>query len=236
MTDFPISNQLNNIQPQPQNTFGNSTNNSNKKSVVIAIILSVLIVLLSILSTWLFISYNEQKNDVDGKINSAVTDAKKQQADELEANFIEREKSPNLEFNGPEDFGSLSFMYPKTWSLYIENDGSRGDDYKAYFNPRSVPSVDDKAQRFALRLYIEKTDYEDAISDYDSQVEDGDLKSSSVTINNIKGVRLDGNFSEDIRGSAVIFKMRDKTLTIRTDANIFKNDFDKLIKTIKFNQ
>lgn len=236
MTDFPISNPLNNVQPQAQNTLGNSTNNSNKKSFTIVIILIVLLVSLSILSVWLFISYNEQKNDVDGKIASAVTDAKKQQADELEADFTEREKSPNLEFNGPEDFGSLSFMYSKTWSVYVENDGSKGDDYKAYFNPRLVPSVDDKAQRFALRLYIEKSDYEDVVGDYDSQVEDGDLKSSSVTINNVKGIRLDGNFSDDIRGSAVIFKMRDKTLTIRTDANIFKADFDKLIKTIKFNQ
>jgi len=50
------------------------------------------------------------------------------------------------------------------------------------------------------------------------------------------GTRLDGAFTKDIRGYAVIFKIRDKTLTIRTDANTFKSDFNKLINTIKFNE
>ncbi|MGB4420719.1 MAG: hypothetical protein WBI29_02890 [Candidatus Saccharimonadales bacterium] len=239
MTDFSIPNGLNvnTTQPQPVNNPSNSnTNNSRNKSTVVIIVLSILLVLLSVLSIWMFVSYSEQKKDVDGKIASAITDAKKQQADKLEADFIEREKSPSLEFNGPEDYGSLSFMYPKTWSVYIENDGSSGGDYVAYFNPRFVPSVKNKSQLFALRVYIEPNNYEDVVDSYGSRVKDGDLKSSSITVNNIKGIRLDGNFSEDIRGSAVIFKMRDKTLTIRSDANIFRTDFDRLIKTIKFNQ
>jgi hypothetical protein len=48
-------------------------------------------------------------------------------------------------------------------------------------------------------------------------------------------IRLDGSFSTDIRGSAVIFKIRDKTVTIRTDADTFKPDFENIIKTINFN-
>jgi len=239
MTEFSFSNEPHNIQPQPANNHpvaSGSGRNSNSKSTIAIIILGVFLLLISALSLWLFLNYNEQKKDVDGKIASAVTDAKKQQADEYEADFAEREKNPNLEFNGPEDYGSLSFMYPKTWSVYVDNDGSNGGDYQAYFNPRSVPSVKNKSQLFALRVYIEPTDYEEVVSDYDNSVEDGDLKSSSITANGVKGIRLDGSFSDDIRGSAVIFKIRDKTLTIRTDANIFKTDFDKLIKTIKFNQ
>jgi hypothetical protein len=66
-------------------------------------------------------------------------------------------------------------------------------------------------------------------------VNKGDLKSSAVQINGEAGTRLDGAFSKDIRGSAVIFKIRDKTVTIRTDADTFKADFDALVATIKFN-
>ena len=50
------------------------------------------------------------------------------------------------------------------------------------------------------------------------------------------GTRLDGSFTEDIRGSAVIFKIRDKTVTLRSDAETFRADFDALIKTITFNK
>jgi hypothetical protein len=62
------------------------------------------------------------------------------------------------------------------------------------------------------------------------------LNSSSVAANGVNGTRFDGAFSKDIRGSAVIFKIRDKTLTLRTDAETFKNDFNSLVPTIKFNQ
>ena len=49
------------------------------------------------------------------------------------------------------------------------------------------------------------------------------------------GTRLDGNFSKNIRGAAVIYKVRDKTATVRTDANeTFKADFNKIIQTINF--
>ena len=30
--------------------------------------------------------------------------------------------------------------------------------------------------------------------------------------------------------------MRDRTLTVRTDADVFNNDYEALIKTIKFNE
>jgi hypothetical protein len=67
-------------------------------------------------------------------------------------------------------------------------------------------------------------------------VKKGDLKSSAVSADGSNGTRLDGKFTKDIRGAAVLFKIRDKTLTLRSDADTFKTDFDALIKTIKFNQ
>jgi hypothetical protein len=53
-------------------------------------------------------------------------------------------------------------------------------------------------------------------------------------VNGENGVRLDGNFSDEIRGAAVIFKIRDKTAVLRTDADTFKPDFETLIKTVTF--
>ncbi len=91
-------------------------------------------------------------------------------------------------------------------------------------------------QRYALRLTIQDQEYDSVMSEYESLVESGDLKSSSVTLAEQNGTRLDGNFTEDIRGSAVILKMRDKTVVIQTDAQTFTNDFNKLIQTITFNK
>lgn len=235
MVDFNNQNSVNqdipasNIPPQ----FPSKPKSS--KLLTTIIVISVLLFITLIFAGWSFVSYLSQKNNVDDRIASAVSDAKKEQADADAADFAEAEKKPNLEFIGPEDYGSLSFEYPKTWSVYVASSASDGGDYEAYLNPKTVPEVT-KSQKFALRVVIEQSDYEDVVDDYDKLVEDGDLDSSTISVGDVKGTRLDGSFSDDLRGSAVIFKIRDKTLTIRTDANTFMSDFNALIKTIQFNQ
>jgi hypothetical protein len=197
--------------------------------------LIVLSVGLTVFSAWAYIGYSEQKTDVDTKIDMAVSTAKKEQADADEAKFAEREKEPMRQFNGPDDYGGVTFDYPKTWSAFVNKDASSGGTYEAYLNPGVVSPVS-STQQFALRVTIEQKDYDKVISGYDSLVKKGELKSSSFKVDGSTGTRFDGSFSKDIRGYAVVFKIRDKTLTVRTDANTFKSDFEKLIATIKFNQ
>jgi hypothetical protein len=202
---------------------------------MVAIIGLVLLVLVAGSGAiWAYVNYNEQKTNVDGKINLAAAKAKKEQADVDEAKFAEREKEPNRQFVGPDDFGRLTFDYPKTWSVYVSQDGSDDTSYEAYLNPIVVPPVASN-QQYALRVTIEQKDYDQAVKSYESLVKKGDLRTSATSANGNSGTRLDGNFSKDIRGSAVLYKIRDKTVTIRTDADTFKPDFEALIKTINFN-
>lgn len=199
--------------------------------------LSVVVLILGSTAIWAIVNYNDQKTDVDGRVAVAVADGKKQQADEDEAKFLEREKEPLQTFKGPDDYGRLTFNYPKTWSAYVDKDATTGGDYKAYLNPGVVPPVEggDDNQQFALRITIEQKDYDQIVQSYDALVKKGDLKMSSTSSQGNQGTRLDGNFSKNIRGAAVIFKSRDKTITIQTDADTFKPDFEKLIKTIEYN-
>ncbi len=204
---------------------------------IITTILSIFIILgLIVLSVWLYINYDDQKTNVNNKVAVAVSAAKNSQRSSDEVKFTEREKEPNREFVGPNDYGRVTFDYPKTWSVYVDKDVvSGGGKYEAYLNPITVPLVS-PTQQFAIRVVIEQKDYDVVVASYDTLVKKGDLKASSVTADGNNGTRLDGNFTKDIRGSAVLFKIRDKTLTIRTDANTFKSDFKKIISTIKFNQ
>ena len=197
--------------------------------------LSILSALAIGIAIWAFVSYNAQKTDVEGRIDQAVATAKKDQADADETKFTARENDPTREFVGPDDYGGLTFNYSKNWSVHVAKDTSKGGTYEAYLNPVSVPPIS-ASQQYALRVTIEDKDYDQVIASYDSLVKKGDLSSSSVTANEVNGTRLDGSFSKDIRGSAVIFKIRDKTLTVRTDADTFRTYFDALITTIKFNQ
>ncbi|MCL2869694.1 hypothetical protein FWF48_02700 [Candidatus Saccharibacteria bacterium] len=202
--------------------------------LIVVIVMSVLLAVLAGLGVWLYVQYSDQKTNVDGKINEAVALAKKEQAQQLEAKFVQREKEPNREFVGPDDYGRLSFMYPKTWSVYVAKDASNGGTYEAYLNPVLVPPVSSD-QIFALRLLIEEKSFDTVLKTYESAIKKGDLRSSAITVGGTQATRLDGIVYKDMRGSIVLLKIRDKTATIRTDAETFKTDFDALIKTVKFN-
>jgi hypothetical protein len=204
-------------------------------SLLAIIGLIVLVLVAGSFAIWAYLNYNEQKTDVDGKIDLAVVQGKKEQSDEDEKKFAEREKEPNRTFIGPDDYGRLTFDYPKTWSVYEATAITKGGDYEAYLNPISVPPVS-STQQYSLRVLIQEKDYDQVVKSYESLVKKGDLRSSATSANGNNGTRFDGSFSKDIRGSSVIYRIRDKTVTVQTDADTFKPDFENIIKTIKFNQ
>lgn len=202
--------------------------------LVACIVLALLTAGLAGFSVWSFGNYLDYKDRADQKIEVAVTKAKKEQADQLEKNFIEREKLPYSKFNGPDDLGHVSFDYPKTWSVYIDNSG-KGGLYQAYLNPGSVPTVSEE-QPYATRVVIDTKTYEDTLEGFQSVIEKGELKSIPITVNGFTGIRLDGAFSEKRQGTSVVFKVRDKTLVVSSDATAFKQDFENVIlKSLDFN-
>lgn len=210
-----------------------------RKVSVIWLVLAIVFILTTIAAVsggvWALTNYLDQKDNTDSKITAAVATAVKDTKDADAANFLEKEKQPNRQFAGPEDYGRVAFDYPKTWSVYVASDASNGGTYQAYFNPVSVPLADGN-QRFALRLNIQEQDYDIVLTNYQSLIKTGALVSSSFKVDEQTGTRLDGSFTPDIKGSSVIFKIRDKTVIIQTDAETFKPDFEALIKTITFNK
>lgn len=205
-------------------------------ALIATICLIIAVVLVSMLAIWLYFQYADAKDNVDTKVAEAVADAEKTTRDEARTEYAELLKDPYADFVGPDDYGRVTFKYPKTWSSYIDKDASTGGDYQAYLHPGVVPSVN-PSQPFALRVTITEQTIENQLKKYEGLVKKGDLKSSAVSANGQGGTRLDGAFTKDIRGSAVYFKVRDKTLIIQTDISTsdMTAEFDKLIKTITFN-
>ena len=226
----PASQTPSNLVTPPPST------HESKKWLIVAVVFILTTVVALGGGAWALINYFDQRDNVDVKVSSAVSEAVKKQADADAAAFLEKEKQPSRLFAGPDDYGSLTFEYPKTWSLHVANDASKGGTYAAYLNPVSVPPIF-PAERYGLRVTVEEKDYDRVLDGFKNLVTSGDLQSTSFQLDaDTTGTRLDGNFTKDIRGSAVIFKIRDKTVTLRTDAETFKADFDQLIKTIEYNK
>lgn len=196
--------------------------------LLISIVLTILVLGLGSFSIWAYVNYTDQKNNVDQKIAAAVADAKRQQTSDDQAKFAEQEKQPTRPFAGPDDLGRVALSYPKTWSVYVDKDGSANSNYEAYFAAGVVPPIASKTP-YALRITVETKTYEDVLKAFQDTVKKGDLKSSPVTLQGQTGTRLDGKFSKDISGSMVLFKVRDKTLEVYTQSPTFQPDYDNII-------
>ena len=205
------------------------------------IVLSLIAVTFIGLFIWMTIQYNDAREDVDGQINTAVNQAKDEQAMQLENEFLEREKYPFKTFAGPADYGQLTFEYPKTWSVYVAEAATSGGDFNAYFNPVQVDAVSDETVN-ALRVTIRNAGFDEVSDEYQREMDrrDANLSMESVTIgkdNDITANRYTGTIpGTELNGFIVIFKIRDKTAILQTDSVFFQEDFDKLLGTVTFNK
>lgn len=206
-------------------------------ALVAVIVLSILLVIFGAFGVWSYLQYVEQKTDVDGKISVAAGKARLEQSKKDEADFLKREQQPMRQFVGPTDYGRLTFDYSKTWSAYQATDVSQGGGvrYDAFLNPIVIPPVSE-TNKFALRITIEQKTYDQTLAEYDKLVKKQSLRASPYSEAGVTGTKLEGNFNKDLIGTAIVIKMRDRTLTMRTDGDVFLNDFYTLMKTVKFNE
>lgn len=201
--------------------------------MIMAIGAFVLFLIAGGFAIWSFMEYSQTKNGVDARVQVETAKAKAEQAESDQKKFSEEAKNPRIEFVGPSEYGRVSFMYPKTWSVYIDRDGSDRGDYVAYLHPKEVPSIHNKDSRFAMRLEIINKDFNTVLKNYEQKVKKGELSSSSVEFNGIAATRIDGAFSKELRGTVVLMKVNDKTIRFSTDADTFKPDFEAVLKTLK---
>lgn len=215
-----------------------------EKKDVAGIVKTVVIVLLSLIAAtfiglfiWMFVQYNHARDDIEYEISQNVAEAKDEQSMKDAALCQEEKENPYLIFAGPVDYGELSFEYPKTWSVYVARDASNGGNFEAYLNPVVVEPVSNTTIN-ALRVSILDSSFESAIDKYQRALKNKDrpLTVESVTVNGASANLYSGVIpNTEMNGYILVFKIRDKTAVIQTDTVLFKEQFDRLIKTISFN-
>lgn len=232
----------NNVPNTPSSNVPASKNaNVVSKNVDVASILKIVAIVVFALLTitfaglfvWKNMQYTEAKTDVDSKIAVAVAEAKDEQATKDEQEFAEREKYPYRTFSGPADYGQLTFEYPKTWSLYVAKSAVKGGNYSAFFNPIEV---NEDSSVYAIRLEILDEAFDDVTKQYQKPVEGNEMSLEVINIANTTANKYTGKIpNTDLSGYIVIFKIRDKTVVLRTDSVLFAEDFNRLISTVTFN-
>lgn len=209
------------------------------KSSPILTVLTVLFglgtVIFVVLFIWMAARYASVSGDVDKQIKDATAKAVDENTARLEADFDEREKTPNRTFAGPADYGEVTFEYPKTWSVYEYASASNGGDFGAVFFPYVVTGTDDNTIN-ALRFTIDNNSYDEVISDLQEDITEGTIEHDLRTVNGANVNFYKGELREGIYGAMVVIKIRDKTAILQTDAySVYENDFETILKSVHFN-
>lgn len=197
-------------------------------AIVAVVVLSLAVVGLGVFGAWAYNNYVDQRDNVNQKVNLAVTAAKQAQSVADAAKYDQAAKLPTLKFTGPSDLGSVTFNYPKTWSGYIYNNGS-GGNFEAYFQPGIIPPVSGTTP-FALRVSILGSSYTSVVTSLQNQIKAGKLTAESFTAGGEVGLKVAGQISSNIKdGEMVVMKIRDQTLELYTQSPTYKSDFETIV-------
>jgi len=188
---------------------------------------------------WAFSSRQDYKNNVDSKVNDAVTAAKSAQQKADQAKENEDLKSPLLTYNGPEPYGSVVLKYPRSWSAYISDkntDNSNGTPVDGYFDPAIVPLISDSSSVFSLRIQVLNQNYSDVVQSYNDVLSSGQATFSAFSLKSVPSVvggRIKGTVN-NVEGTnkpvdMVILPVRSSTLVVWTEGSQFENDFNNYI-------
>lgn len=180
---------------------------------------------------WAYSGRQDYKNNVDEKIATAVDVAKKQAESDKDNEFIQKEKEPLKEYDGPSSLGSIVIKYPKTWSAYVDETGTGGTPLDGYFQPNFVPGVDGDSS-YALRVQVSNKTFADEAKRFDSDVKNGKVSSQPykpVNVQDVVGLRLDGEIENNKQGIMILIPLRDKTIKLWTEADQYKADFENNI-------
>lgn len=204
-------------------------------SLIVVLLLVVALVASLAFGIWAFIGMQENKSDLDEKIAAASTVAVQKAESAKEVEFAEREKDPNKTYTGSATFGSLSFNYPKTWSVYLEEQDD-GTILDYYAHPNVIAGLD-KSNSYAFRAQILSSDYASEAEKLQKLAESGKATITAFTAKNVPtvlGLRASGEIVAGKQGVMILLPQRDKTIKIWTEATDFVADFDKISETINF--
>jgi len=209
-------------------------NQDGSAGLVISFVLTVILLISTLgFAGWAYSSRQDYKDNVDTKINDAVTIAKQQESTAKDKQFAEAEKQPLRPYHGPEAYGSIVVNYPKTWSAYVADTGnSNATLVDGYFHPSTVPSVTDQNSVFALRVQVLNQSYSQVLTSLAPQQKTGNITITPYALPQVPkvvGVRATGKLEGTKVGTVVLLPLRSETIKISTDGVQHLSDFNNII-------
>ena len=200
--------------------------------LIIGIVIGViLLIAAAAFGFWAYSSRQDYKYNSDKKAADVAQIAVQKESTRKDNEFVEKEKNPLQQYQGPAAFGSVDVSYPKTWSAYVVEEDKGGTHIDGYFHTNFVPGLQSKTA-YALRVQVTSQSFEAEMKQFDAKVKAGKVKVTpyaAKNVPNVTGARVDGEINQGQSGSMVLLPLRDKTIKISTESQQFVGDFNNII-------
>lgn len=197
---------------------------------LIAVVL--LFVVAIVFGVWAYGGKQDYKNNVDSKIDDAVSAAIKKEDAKKAAEYAEEAKNPFKTYSGPAAYGSLQVQYPRTWSAYVVEQTTGSNTVDGYFNPNFVPAVNAASSSFALRVRVVNQSYASVMQSFQSYIKAQKLTATPYAfpkVSSIIGTKLNGQITPLKQGTMVVVPLRANTLEVWTEGSSYAADFNNSV-------
>lgn len=202
--------------------------------VVMIIVLCLVVAGLGGLSLYYYSRMHTAVTTVEEQKQEAAGIAKEEQKKQDEADFIEREKEPYRLYEAPAVLGPVRVEFPKTWNVYAAEDEKASLQLDVFMYPGVVRAEKSTTDAYAFRLQLSRRLYPDTVAQYQKQVDKAVLNAQAVEISGIKGIRYNGQFKDNANGSIILLPIRDKTLLVWTESQVYIADFNQILTKVVF--
>lgn len=185
-----------------------------------------------IVAGWSYSKMSDYKNNSDKKSAVAVAAAVKAADAQKDKQFAEDYKNPLQAYTGPDAYGSIDMLYPKTWSAYVDDSGSANTPIDAYFAPNVVPSFNDQASLYALRVQVLNQSYDSVLNQYTTLQKNGKVKITAYALPKMPktiGARIVGEETDGTPVDKVVLPLRAQTVVLWTEGGQSNSDFNTYI-------
>jgi hypothetical protein len=200
--------------------------------LLISLIFAIILLIGSVVTgAWAFSGMQKYKNNANGLIQTAVQAAQSKDAQAQQVALAQAAKQPYTTYTGTEQYGNITFEYPKTWSAYNAVSGDNSNPINAYFMPGMLNSVSDGTGVFALRVEVLSQAYAPIVQGYAQQTDLTSIAYALPKLPNTVGVEVSGPIDGPQAPplTMVILPDRTNTIEIWTVGNTYLSDFNNVI-------
>ncbi|MEX0668382.1 MAG: hypothetical protein WD061_01410 [Candidatus Saccharimonadales bacterium] len=202
----------------------------NTSAIVIGVLTFTTVAFLG-LSIWAIYNYHQERTTINEQIDEAVAEARADQTEIERAQFEEELQNPYRTYSAPSVFGDINLEVPKNWNIYSEDDTSGSVQIDLYIHPDMVRNNSrDTNDPYAFRMELRDELYNTSIRGFQRDVDRGDLRSNTVEVSGVEGLRFEGQITRDQTGHLVALPFRDKTIWMWTEGSKYMDQFDKILE------